>query len=49
MILEMIDAAIDLSRQKGPHPLTPGCTCIACVNRRKAVLRGSDREWIYRL
>lgn len=49
MILEMIDAAIDLSRRKGPHPLTPGCACIACVNRRKAALLGPDREWTYRL
>ncbi|MEZ4528290.1 MAG: hypothetical protein R2941_20445 [Desulfobacterales bacterium] len=49
LIYEMMDAALELSVRKGPHPLEKGCNCIACVNKRKAVLRGKEKEWKYRL
>lgn len=49
LIFEMIDAARELSVRKGPHPLEKGCNCIACVNRRKAALRGEEKEWKYHL
>ena len=50
-ILEMIDASIELSVRLGKHPLTNGCNCIACVNKRKEILnlKNSDREWTFRL
>lgn len=49
MIKEMIDASIELSVKKGPHPLTKGCNCIACVNKRKAIMFKQDKEWKYTL
>lgn len=49
LVYEMIQASIDLSVRKGEHPLEKGCNCIACVNKRKALLRGPEREWKYRL
>ncbi len=47
LIYEMMDAALELSVRKGPHPLETGCNCIACVNKRKAVLRRKEKEWKY--
>lgn len=49
MIVEMIDAAMQLAYDKGPHPLEAGCNCIACVNKRKQVLAGPPKPWRYRL
>lgn len=49
IIFEMIDASIDLSVRKGKHPLEPGCNCIACVNRRKDMLRPKQTNWKHRL
>ncbi len=49
LIIEMIDASMQKAGEKGPHPLTPGCRCIVCVNRRKRSLKGPDRKWRYRL
>ncbi|MGM0453645.1 MAG: hypothetical protein ACQERN_10825 [Thermodesulfobacteriota bacterium] len=49
MILEMIEAAMELSRKKGAHSLTPGCNCIVCVNKRKQILYGAPKPWRYRL
>lgn len=48
-IHKMIEASMALSVQKGPHPMTEGCNCIVCVNKRKMILRGPRRDWKYRL
>jgi hypothetical protein len=47
IIMEMIEAAMELAEKKGPHPLTPGCNCIACVGKRKRLLKGETRPWKY--
>jgi len=39
IIFEMIDSSIELAEKIGKHPLTTGCNCISCVNKRKRVLR----------
>jgi hypothetical protein len=49
MILEMIEAGMALSLEKGPHNLQKGCSCIVCVNTRKQILNGPVREWKYTL
>ncbi len=49
LIFEMIEASIELSIKKGKHSLTKGCNCIACVNKRKELLRGKEPEWKYTL
>lgn len=51
MIIEMIDASIELSEKLGKHPLTNGCNCIVCVNKRKSLLnlKNSDQEWEFYL
>jgi hypothetical protein len=49
MIVEMMEASMALSGKKGPHPLTPGCNCIVCINKRKDILKGPPRPWQYRL
>jgi len=45
IIMEMIDAAMELAQKKGPHPLTSGCNCMACVGKRKQLLKGEARPW----
>jgi len=49
VIAEMIDASIELAQKLGKHPLTHGCNCIICVNKRKRLLKDSGREWKYKL
>lgn len=49
LILEMIDASIELAAKKGKHALETGCNCISCVNKRKRMLRGKEPEWKFRL
>ncbi|MDZ7831925.1 MAG: hypothetical protein U5L07_09270 [Desulfobacterales bacterium] len=49
LITEMIEASMRLAMEKGPHPLTPGCSCIACVNKRKRKLDGPPKPWRYSL
>ena len=49
MILEMIDASWELAQKKGPHPLQSGCNCIACINKRKRLIAGGEKNWKYRL
>jgi len=49
LIFEMIDAAVELSVKKGPHPLEKGCNCIACVNKRKEKWRQNSAVWKFRL
>ena len=49
MIVEMIDAAMQLALEKGPHEVTPGCNCISCVNKRKRILAGPTAPWRHRL
>ena len=45
MIIEMINASLDLAERLGKHPLKKGCNCISCVNRRKRILEGQKGEW----
>jgi hypothetical protein len=47
LIVEMIEESMALSVKKGVHPLTPGCNCIACINKRKRILMGSQKKWRY--
>ncbi len=47
MIVEMIDASMALAVKKGKHPLTDGCSCIVCAERRKQLIRGPEPEWKY--
>ena len=47
LIVEMIDESMALSKKKGHHPLTPGSNCIACLNNRKRILKGSPQPWRY--
>lgn len=49
LIIEMIEASMRLAMEKGAHPLTPGCSCIACVNKRKHKLSGPPKAWRHRL
>ncbi|MDY6824313.1 MAG: hypothetical protein SWH68_11045 [Thermodesulfobacteriota bacterium] len=49
LIVEMMNASMQLAYEKGPHPLTPGCNCIACVNKRKRKLAAPEKPWRYRL
>ncbi len=49
MILQQIDAAIELAEKKGKHPLTRGCNCIHCAQRRKRLLQGPVPAWKYTL
>ena len=49
LIIEMIEASMKLAADKGAHPLTPGCSCIACVNKRKRILQGHPKPWRYTL
>ena len=49
MILEMIDASWEIAQKKGPHPLEKGCSCIACINKRKRVIEDGEKNWKYKL
>jgi hypothetical protein len=49
LVVEMIEESMALSVKKGPHPQTPGCNCITCINKRKRILNGSPRQWRYQL
>jgi hypothetical protein len=49
MILEMIDASLELAERLGEHPITTGCNCISCVNRRKRLLEKQEGEWKFKL
>jgi len=49
MIVEMIDASIELAEKLGKHPLTKGCNCIACVNKRKALIEKKSDSWRFTL
>jgi hypothetical protein len=49
LIVEMIEESMALSVKRGPHPLTPGCNCIVCINMRKRILQGPPQPWRYRL
>ncbi|MBC2716717.1 MAG: hypothetical protein HF978_15545 [Desulfobacteraceae bacterium] len=37
-IVEMIEDAIILSEKLGKHPLSSGCSCMACVTQKKRML-----------
>ena len=49
MIYEMIEASMALAQKKGAHLLEDRCNCIACVNKRKAILKEKEPEWTFRL
>ncbi len=49
MIFEMMEASLALSIQKGKHSLTKGCSCMACADKRKRLLRKTESKWRYRL
>ena len=49
MIIEMIEASMVLSGQKGKHPVTKGCNCIVCADRRKRIMMKTTINWQYRL
>ncbi|MBL7180338.1 MAG: hypothetical protein ABIK98_12225 [Pseudomonadota bacterium] len=49
MIVEMIDAGFKLAEKLGAHPLTKGCNCIGCVNKRKRILQPSEKNWKFKL
>lgn len=49
MIVEMINASWELAERLGKHPLKSGCNCIACVNKRKLLLKRLEQEWKFRL
>ncbi len=48
-ILEMIEASQKLSEKKRHHPLESGCGCISCVNRRKRIVKGHEKNWKFRI
>ncbi len=45
LIFEMIDASYELAAKKGKHPLENGCNCISCVNKRKHLIKQSEKKW----
>jgi hypothetical protein len=49
MIVEMINAGFRLAEKLGRHPLTKGCNCIACVNKRKRILKTPKTDWKFKL
>ncbi len=49
MILEMINASWELADRLGKHAPTAGCSCIACVIRRKRLIAGRTLKWKYEL
>jgi hypothetical protein len=49
MIVEMINAGFRLAEKLGRHPLTKGCNCIACVNRRKRIFKTPKTDWKFKL
>ena len=49
MIAEMIDASFRLSETLGRHPLSKGCNCIDCVNKRKRLLKAPLKDWKFKL
>jgi hypothetical protein len=49
MILEMINASWELADHLGKHPVRTGCSCIACVNKRKQLIDQSTGVWKFEL
>jgi len=49
MIFEMIEASWELAERLGKHPLTKGCNCISCVDKRKRVLGERNKEWEFEI
>jgi hypothetical protein len=49
MIIETIDAAIELSEKLGRHPLTKGCNCMSCIYQRKRLMEIKEKEWKFKL
>lgn len=49
LIMEMIDASMELAHEKGPHDMTPGCNCIVCINKRKQKMFDSALPWRFKI
>jgi hypothetical protein len=48
-VFKMMQAAADLSMQKGRHDLEKGCNCLSCAKKRKAILYPKIKPWKYTL
>ncbi|OIN96374.1 MAG: hypothetical protein AUJ48_01670 [Deltaproteobacteria bacterium CG1_02_45_11] len=49
MIVGMIDVSFRLAEKLGRHLLTKGCNCIACIHRRKRILKITGKDWKFKL
>jgi len=49
MIIETIEAALELAEKLGRHPLTKGCNCMACLHQRKRLLTMTEKDWKFSL
>ncbi|RZB34199.1 MAG: hypothetical protein SRB2_03592 [Desulfobacteraceae bacterium Eth-SRB2] len=49
IILKMINASFIQAQKLGAHPLTKGCNCIVCVNKRKRIIKGPTTDWKFKL
>jgi hypothetical protein len=49
MIIETIEAALELAEKLGRHPLTKGCNCMACLHQRKRLLEITGKDWKFKL
>ncbi len=49
IIFEMISSSIELSETLGKHPLTKGCNCVSCINKRKRIIKTLKNNWRFSL
>ncbi len=49
MVIEMINDSFRPAEKHGSHPLTKGCNCICCINKRKRILEKTRRAWKFKL
>jgi len=49
LIIDMIDSSIELAQKLGKHPLTKGCNCISCINKRKRIIYPQVKQNKYKL
>ncbi len=49
MVIEMINDSFRMTEMLGRHPFTKGCNCIACVNKRKRILKTPKMDWKFKL
>jgi len=48
-VFEVINAGFGRIENLGRHPLTKGCNYIACVKRRKRILKTPKTDWKFKL